>query len=137
MRAENGGVELFGKLVSDLQDNVVVGDDKHLRGTLRYVEDYTGFSSKPEEQSGNYLAVTLAHNNFDGYTSVRMGLIPTYISGQPVESTEGLVELIDDPDKNMVLLIHDNTQRLNVVLTKDHITKQTAYNLSELVLESE
>lgn len=137
MRAENGGVELFGKEVSELQDNVLIGADKMIHGTLHYVEDYTGFSSKPAEQSGNYLALTVAHNNFEGVDSVKIGLIPTYISGEPVEDTSGFVELINDPDKNIVLKIHDNHQRLNVLFRRNGITTQMAYGLGDLVLESE
>lgn len=49
-------VDLFGKVASDLQSEVTLNDDT-IEGTLKYVDDYTGFSSKAEEQSGNYLVL--------------------------------------------------------------------------------
>ena len=50
-----GDDDLFGKKASDLQDVDMV--DGVICGSLNYVEGYTGFSSKPEEQEGHYLAV--------------------------------------------------------------------------------
>ena len=47
--------DLLGKVVADLQKDCGVSAD-NIVGTLKYVEDYTGFSSKPEEQNGHYLA---------------------------------------------------------------------------------
>lgn len=49
-------IDLFGKKASDLQSDVNIGDSG-ITGHLYYVTDYTGFSSKPEEQQGNYLAI--------------------------------------------------------------------------------
>ena len=47
---------MLGKLVSELQSNVAVGTDA-ITGTLKYVTDYTGFSSDPALQEGNFLAL--------------------------------------------------------------------------------
>lgn len=47
---------MFGKTVEDLQENVVVNKNT-ITGTLKYVDDYTGFSSNVEEQTGNYLVI--------------------------------------------------------------------------------
>lgn len=49
-------VDLFGKTVDDLQTGVSFGNGT-VTGTLKYVDDYTGFSSKVEEQSGNYIVL--------------------------------------------------------------------------------
>lgn len=49
-------IDLFGKKASDLQSGITVGDTG-ITGHLYYVTDYTGFSSKPEEQQGNYIAL--------------------------------------------------------------------------------
>lgn len=51
----DGKEDLFGKKAEDLQDVELV--DGCIVGTLNYVKDYTGFSSKPEEQHGHYIAV--------------------------------------------------------------------------------
>ena len=50
-------IDLFGKSVTDLQENVKIVENRKVSGTLKYVTGYTGFSSKPEEQQGNYLAL--------------------------------------------------------------------------------
>lgn len=55
--APSGTTELLGKIASDLQSNVIIGDDNIISGKLFYVEDYTGFSSNISEQEGNYLAL--------------------------------------------------------------------------------
>ena len=47
--------DLLGKVVGDLQKDVAESTSM-VTGTLKYVEDYTGFSSKTEEQQGHYLA---------------------------------------------------------------------------------
>lgn len=49
--------DLFGKVVSDLQDDIAIGTDGAVTGELKYVDDYTGFSGDPSLQSGNYIAI--------------------------------------------------------------------------------
>lgn len=49
-------VDLLGKIVTDLQDEVSVSGDT-ISGTLLYVDDYTGFSGDSAEQVGHYLVV--------------------------------------------------------------------------------
>jgi len=127
---------VFGKEVSELQENVVVGTNA-ITGTLNYVEDYTEFSSKPSEQQGNYLVLNLADNDFTDVTSVKVGLRPTYKSGAPVDDDSGLVELINDPDKNIVLLVHDTNQIVKVVQTNGTKTKTQTFSLTGLTLENE
>lgn len=53
------GFDLLGKVVADLQKDIAVSAGSVI-GTLKYVEDYTGFSSNPEQQQGNYLAFKVA-----------------------------------------------------------------------------
>ena len=47
--------DLLGKIVGDLQSDVVVADGK-VTGTLNWVTGYTGFGNL-DEQSGNYVAL--------------------------------------------------------------------------------
>lgn len=49
-------VDLLGKTINDLQTGVVVENDS-IKGTLKYVDDYTGFSSNLKQQKGHYLAI--------------------------------------------------------------------------------
>lgn len=123
----NGEVELYNAAVSTLQNGVTVnGTD--ITGELLYKEDYTGFSSNVEEQSGNFLALQWSAPA-TGVTSLKVGLDPSY-SG-------GLVEVINDPDHNGVFRIHDTNQKFKVVQTKgDEVHTQT-FNLSGLTLDSE
>lgn len=56
MTAPSSETSVLGKTVGDLQQNVVISDTD-ISGTLHYVTDYTGFSSNPTDQQGNYLAL--------------------------------------------------------------------------------
>ena len=115
-------MDLFGKHVSDLQENVTVGATK-ITGTLKYVNDYTGFSSKVEEQSGNYLTIHADSTDADSITVELVG------------GTKGPVTL--DEDGTIVIRItNPATQSVRVVATKgtDSITKN--YTL-DVTLEPE
>ena len=97
-------MDLFGKVVSDLQENVSIGANK-ITGRLKYVSDYTGFSSKVEEQSGNYLVL---HAGSTDAESITVELVGGY---------KGPVTL--DEDGTIVLRIADpTTQSVRVVATK-------------------
>ena len=52
----DNAVDLFGKVCTDLQTGITITDNA-ISGESYYVTDYTGFSSKVEEQSGNYIAL--------------------------------------------------------------------------------
>ena len=55
-----GNDDLLGKKAADLQSNIVIDDNAMtISGTLKHVTGYTGFSSKVEEQSGNYIALNV------------------------------------------------------------------------------
>lgn len=115
--------DLFGKTADELQSNIVLGKDA-ITGTLAYVSDYTGFSSKTAEQSGNYLALK-ATANFDGAT----------ITGELVGGTKGAVTL--DADGMIVFRVANNEQSVKFVATADGKTATVEYALTDLVLETE
>lgn len=96
---------MFGTQVSDLQSNVSIANGA-VTGTLKYYSD----NSKALVQdwgAGNFLAVKFTNIDSDA-TSVLVGLEPS--------AGSGLVELIDDPDKNGVFKITDkNTQKFKVI----------------------
>ena len=121
--AESADATLLGKKVSDLQSNVVVGEDS-ISGSLKHVTGYTGFSSKTSEQEGHYLALKFDVTPADAVTTVEL-----------VGGTKGPVTL--DADKNIVLLIKSNTtQSIKVVSTKDGSSVTKIYTLTGLTLEA-
>ena len=68
--------------------------------------------------------------NWSNYTSVKVGLEPSYGTG--------LVELINDPDKNGVFKIADKDAQLFKVVCKNATTETVkTYSLNGLVLESD
>lgn len=100
VRAIPTGIDLFGKDASDLQSNIAVSDDK-ITGHLNYVTDYTGFSSKVEEQQGNYLAIHAECSDSSAVISVKV---------------TKAVTLQEDGD--IVLLIRDHTTQTVTVTAK-------------------
>lgn len=121
--AESADATLLGKKVSDLQSNVVVGEDG-ISGSLKHVTGYTGFSSKTSEQEGHYLALKFDVTPADAVTTVEL-----------VGGTKGPVTL--DADKNIVLLIKSNTtQSIKVISTKDGSSVTKTYTLTGLTLEA-
>ncbi len=112
---------MFGTPVSDMQSNVVVADGK-ITGTLN--ELTTG--ELPEYWgAGHFLALKFTDLDPNA-TSVKVGLDPSQSSG--------LVEIIDDPDKNGAFKITTTTQKFKVVTTVGTDTKTQVFDLSELVL---
>ena len=75
--------------------------------------------------AGHFLA--LKFTDLDpAATSVKVGLDPSQSSG--------LVEIIDDPDKNGAFKITSTTQQFKVVTTVGTETKTQTFDLSGLVL---
>ena len=51
--------DLLGKKMSDLANDIEIDKFGKVTGTLKYVKDYTGFSSNPDEQEGFFLPFKL------------------------------------------------------------------------------
>lgn len=126
---EAGSTVLFDTPVSDMQSNVVVTDNA-ITGTLKYIEDGLA-QSGPLAGSGNFLALKFAADNWNKFTSVKVGLDPSVDTG--------LVEIINDPDKNGVFKISGEIggvpQVFKVVTTVDGVTNTQTFSLSGLILE--
>lgn len=115
--------DLLGKTVSDLQENVVVGR-KAITGTLKYLDDYTGFSSKTEEQSGNYLVIHAEDSKADSITAELVG----GYKGPVTLDSDGLI---------VFRIANKNTQSVKVVSYKNGAVKDTkTYSLTGLTLEA-
>lgn len=87
--------DLLGKVIGDLQDNVVVDTNK-ITGELYYVDDYSGFSGDVELQSGNYLAV---HASVPEVSNVTIKLkISTKEGEKTLDPSDGILILRVTPE---------------------------------------
>lgn len=118
----------YGKSVSDLQSNVTINSDKKIDGTLKYVKNYTGFSSKTEEQSGNYLALDFSDNWLSDND-------PTSFSVELVGGTSGPKTLTDSESFCIFRVTDPKTQTIKVSSTDSTGTTTISYILTDLVLE--
>lgn len=119
------GVSVFGTLVSDIQSGLTFANDA-ITGTLKYLDEGDLVTTWG---AGNFIAIQF--NNIDPRaTSVRAGM-------QPSEGS-GLVELINDPDKNGVWKVtNKDTQKFVVISSDGTHTATASYDLSGLILEDE
>lgn len=126
VKGADSDAEYYDHVVSTYQSNITVSGGK-IKGTLKYVEGGlapSGYLSG----SGYFLALSLYDNNFSGYDSVKVGLKPSQGSG--------LVEIINDPDKVIVMKITDiKKQKFKIVSSKSgHPDNTQVFSLSELTL---
>ena len=124
--AEAADAVLFGVPVSTMQDGVMVSGGG-ITGTLKYLDDPT-LSIVSDWGAGNFLA--LKFTDFAAnLTSVKVGLDPSQSSG--------LVEILNDPDKNGVFKITDKTaQNFKIVATDGTKTVTTTLDLAGLTCET-
>lgn len=119
---------MFGVSVSDMQkDDVNVSGNK-ISGTLKYLSGPNAITDKWGE--GYFLAFTmnLDGNDWSKYDSVKVGVQPSQGSG--------LVEIIEDPDKNGIVKIgNDVAQKFVIVASKDGKSIKQAFDLSGLDFE--
>lgn len=86
--------------------------------------------SGPLAGDGHFLALKFTADSWSAYTSVKVGLNPS--------QGTGLVEIIDDPDKNAVFKITDNeSQWVEITWTNGTNEGYMTYSLKDLVLESD
>lgn len=120
------GIDLLGANLEDLQSDIVIGSDT-ISGVLEYVSDYSGFSSKAEEQSGNYLALHITVPQYDDAV-ITVELIGGSL-GKPVTL---------DEDKTIILRITDpDNQSVKIVATKDNKVVTKTYALTGIELKNE
>lgn len=122
---ESQSSELFDHLVSSFQDADVAVSGNSIVGTLKFIEGGLA-QSGPLAGDGHFLALKFTNIDSDA-TSVKAGLDPS--------QGTGLVELINDPDKNGVFKIHDNNQVFKVVQKNATAEKVQIFSLANLVLE--
>ena len=121
---------MFNVDVSDMQADDVEFSAGKVTGTLKYLSGSNAITDRWGE--GYFLCFNMAdeENDYSKLTSVKVGLVPSVSSG--------LVDIIDDPDKNGVFKVTDkNIQIFKIVQTDGTHTKTQAWNLKDLVLEEE
>lgn len=113
-------IDLFGKIVTDFQENVRLSGT-FISGTLKYVDDYSGFSSDTSLRSGNYIVI---HATVPGNDDVTITV--------KVTNTVTL-----DDDGIAVLRIADkSSQTITVVASKDGYESVTrVFKLDRLTCE--
>ena len=95
-----------------------------ISGTLNYVTGYTGFSSKVDEQSGNYIALDIAPKS-------------GFPESLTVEVKNGTSKLLQS-DHQVVLKIKDtNKQSILIKATNKGATETKEYLLTGVTLKTE
>ena len=125
--AEAADTVLFETPVSDMQDGLMVSGGG-ITGTLKYLSDPTN-PIVAQWGAGNFMALKFTDFGAN-LTSVKVGLDPS--------ESSGLVEIINDPDKNGVFKVTNNVQQnFKVVATDGTKTVTGTYDLAGLTLLSE
>ena len=122
VEAEDGGTDMFGTLVREMQENVTVSKGK-IKGTLKKL---TSGQLVTDWGEGYFLSLKYT-NNDASVNSIKVGLNPSASQMEPQEL---------DSDMNSVMYITDkDTQKLLVISSDGTVTRTDTYDLSELVLE--
>ena len=99
----------------------MVGDDS-ISGTLKYVDDYTGFSGDPSLQSGNFIVLHASVPGFEDDATISVKVT------NPVT--------LDDDGIAVLRIADKNSQTITVVASVDgydDVTKE--FSLSDLICE--
>ena len=115
--------DLFGKVVDDLQEDIVIGTNS-ISGILHYVEDYTGFSSDPAMQEGNFIAI---HCNVPGLTADQYSISVSITNPVTLDADGIYVGYVANKDSQTITVVASASGHESVTKT---------YSLSELTVES-
>ena len=118
---EDDTVDLFGKVASDLQDDIII-EGNAIAGTLKYVADYSS-AFGPGEDSGNYLVLKFES---DEDAEIVVEIINGY-SG-PVT--------LDDDGIWIGRIADKSTQTVKVVASKDGKSVTKTFTLEDLDCEA-
>lgn len=108
-----------------MQSGVTFGASA-IKGTLKYIENWTEFSGQASENTGNFLAFK---STLEGADKITVQLIGGKVSHGPQELDSDGIAVFHITDKD--------TQMVQVMAYKDGKVQQKLYGLNGLVLESE
>ena len=113
--------DLLGKVVANLQKDAGVSAD-NIVGTLKYVTDYTGFSSDPEEQEGNYLAFKVAFD--DAFTNIT------------AQKGDGAEKDYDPTDSTFIFIMDKHYPITLRAYNGDKVVSTKVYRTDQLIFEA-
>ena len=109
--------------MTDIQEDVIISGNA-IKGKLKYLDNGAIAS---QWGNGYFMALDLSANDFTGLTSVKVGMNPS--------AGSGLIEIIDDPDKNGVFKVSNRfNQKFVITQTDGTNTRTQSYDLSQLEL---
>lgn len=115
--------DILGMTAADLQSNISVAGDV-ISGKLLYVENYTGFSSDPTLQEGNFLALKIESEPADAVTTVEL------LGGKDGPKT------LDSDHLAVFRVTNISAQTVKVTSTKGKDSNTKVYKLTGLELAS-
>ena len=126
--AEQQSAQVYEVSVSDIQGaDLAFNSNGNVVGTSKYLSGSNPITSYWGE--GNFIAFKVGSIPAEA-TSVKVGLVPS--------AGSGLVEIIDDPDKNGIFKITDKENQKFAIITTDGTNTRTKYyKLNNVVLEAE
>jgi len=114
--------DLFGKVVSDLQSDVEIGEDGTVTGTLKYIADYT--SAGFDMSRGNNFLVF--HSESAAADSITVEVVDGY-SGPVTLDESGII----------VIQLSSNEQTVEVIAKKGASETKITLDLSEMTFLTE
>lgn len=126
VEAEAQNKKIFGVNVSSLQSADTAVANNAVTGTLANIT--SGVLAR-DWGAGHFAALKFSADDWNAFDSVKVGLSPS--------AGSGLVEILNDPDKNGVFKITDkDAQKFVVEITVGGLTKTQEYDLSGLTLDT-
>ena len=102
-------VDLFGKVASGLQTGVEVdNENKTIRGTVKYIADYSSAGYTGDEKSGNFLVIHAEVPDVTGVT----------LTAELIGGTHG-VQTLDEDGILISRITNKNSQMIRIVARKD------------------
>lgn len=122
IQPEDPSTIVLGKQVSELQENIMISSKNVISGNLKYIDDFTQYSSLPSEQEGHFFAMTI--------DAPADAIVKYQLSSGP----KGEIDITPD-DRQIVNRIKSPDQTIKITTTVNGYTKSVVYYLGGLTLE--